>query len=141
MICPNCKAEYREGYTVCSDCEVPLVERLEAEDEPPEPEMELVTVFDTGEPADVLVAKSILEAEGIDFFAKDEGVQDLFGAGRLGSGFNTMAGQVEIQVRPEDADRARQLLTRLDEGPQAEEATEEGLADKITEDEEPEPKP
>ncbi len=29
MICPNCKAEYREGYTVCADCEVPLVEKLE----------------------------------------------------------------------------------------------------------------
>jgi hypothetical protein len=122
MICPNCRAEYREGYTVCADCEVPLVEKLQ-EDEPPEPELELVTVFDTGEPADVLVAKSILEAEGIEFFAKDEGVQDLFGAGRLGSGFNTMAGQVEIQVRPEDADRARRLLERLDEG--EDEATED----------------
>ncbi|MFB3904015.1 MAG: DUF2007 domain-containing protein [Acidobacteriota bacterium] len=115
MICPNCKAEYREGYTICSDCEVPLVERL-PEEEQPQPEMELVTVFDTGEPADVLVARSILEAEGIEFFAKDEGVQDLFGAGRLGSGFNTMTGQVEIQVRPEDAERARQLLQHLDEG-------------------------
>ncbi len=124
MICPNCKAEYREGYTVCVDCEVPLVEKLPA-DEQPEPEIELVTVFDTGEPADVLVAKSLLEAEGIEFFAKDEGVQDLFGAGRLGSGFNTMAGQVEIQVRPEDAERARQLLERLDEGDD-EELVDEG---------------
>ncbi len=125
MICPNCKAEYREGYTVCADCEVPLVEKLPADEQPEEPEMELVTVFDTGEPADVLVAKSILQAEGIEFFAKDEGVQDLFGAGRLGSGFNTMAGQVEIQVRPEDADRARQLLERLDEGEDEELVDEE----------------
>ncbi|RPI28255.1 MAG: DUF2007 domain-containing protein [Acidobacteria bacterium] len=127
MICPNCKAEYREGYTVCSDCEVPLVEKL-TEEEQPEPELELVTIFDTGEPADVLVAKSILEAEGIEFYAKDEGVQDMFGAGRLGAGFNTMAGQVEIQVRPEDAERARDLLKRLDEEEEAvegEEGTEE----------------
>ncbi|RPJ60266.1 MAG: hypothetical protein EHM23_11015 [Acidobacteria bacterium] len=140
MICPNCKAEYREGYTVCSDCEVPLVERLQ-EDEQPEPEMELVTVFDTGEPADVLVAKSILEAEGIEFFAKDEGVQDFFGAGRLGSGFNTMAGQVEIQVRLEDAERARQLLTRLDEAEEGKETAAEELADETPEDEESEPRP
>ncbi len=125
MICPKCKAEYREGYTVCVDCQVPLVEALSEEDEQPEPDLELVTVFDTGEPADVLVAKSILDAEGIEYFAKDEGVQDLFGAGRLGSGFNTMAGQVEIQVRPEDADRARQLLERLDEGEAEELADEE----------------
>jgi len=26
MICPQCKTEYRKGFTVCTDCEVPLVE-------------------------------------------------------------------------------------------------------------------
>jgi hypothetical protein len=24
MICPNCKAEYREGFTECADCKIPL---------------------------------------------------------------------------------------------------------------------
>jgi len=28
MICPQCKAEYRQGFTVCADCEVPLVAQL-----------------------------------------------------------------------------------------------------------------
>ncbi|MFI5057135.1 MAG: hypothetical protein ACHQLQ_03035 [Candidatus Acidiferrales bacterium] len=28
MICPQCKAEYRPGFTVCADCEVPLVAQL-----------------------------------------------------------------------------------------------------------------
>jgi hypothetical protein len=28
MICPQCKAEYRQGFTMCADCEVPLVEQL-----------------------------------------------------------------------------------------------------------------
>jgi hypothetical protein len=28
MICPQCKAEYRQGFTMCADCEVPLVESL-----------------------------------------------------------------------------------------------------------------
>jgi hypothetical protein len=28
MFCPNCKAEYREGFTECSDCQVPLVKDL-----------------------------------------------------------------------------------------------------------------
>jgi hypothetical protein len=28
MICPQCKAEYRPGFTICADCEVPLVAQL-----------------------------------------------------------------------------------------------------------------
>ena len=27
--CPNCKTEYQDGYTVCSDCGSTLVESLE----------------------------------------------------------------------------------------------------------------
>ncbi len=30
MICPQCGAEYREGFTVCADCDVPLVPKSEA---------------------------------------------------------------------------------------------------------------
>ena len=29
--CPNCKAEYQEGFTECSDCGVPLVDSIEKE--------------------------------------------------------------------------------------------------------------
>ena len=32
MICPQCYAEYRPGYTTCSDCKVPLVEVAAADD-------------------------------------------------------------------------------------------------------------
>jgi hypothetical protein len=32
MFCPNCKTEYRRGLTECSDCLVPLVENLPADD-------------------------------------------------------------------------------------------------------------
>jgi hypothetical protein len=30
MFCPQCKAEYRPGFTVCADCDVPLVWQLPA---------------------------------------------------------------------------------------------------------------
>ena len=30
MICPRCHAEFREGFTTCSDCEVDLVEDLDS---------------------------------------------------------------------------------------------------------------
>ena len=32
MFCPNCRAEYRPGFTRCSDCDVPLVEHLDETD-------------------------------------------------------------------------------------------------------------
>jgi hypothetical protein len=34
MICPNCKSEYRPGFTSCSDCHVGLVEKLPARNSP-----------------------------------------------------------------------------------------------------------
>jgi hypothetical protein len=40
MICPQCRAEYRPGFTVCADCDIPLVpqyETREARDVPPPP--------------------------------------------------------------------------------------------------------
>ncbi len=30
--CPKCRNEYREGFTVCADCKVPLVETLDTDD-------------------------------------------------------------------------------------------------------------
>lgn len=29
MICPQCRAEYRQGFTICADCDVPLVPQCE----------------------------------------------------------------------------------------------------------------
>lgn len=31
--CPKCKMEYREGITVCTDCKIPLVEKLSEQEE------------------------------------------------------------------------------------------------------------
>ncbi len=31
MVCPQCKAEYRDGYARCADCDVPLVDEMPAE--------------------------------------------------------------------------------------------------------------
>jgi len=74
---------------------------------------EPVTVLETGDQALLAVAKSLLEDAGIPFFAKGEGMQDLFGAGRFGTGFSLVVGPVELQVSSDDAAEAHALLIDL----------------------------
>jgi hypothetical protein len=112
MFCPRCGAEYREGVTECADCGVRLVDSLP--EPPPEPQVELITVLASSDPAVILVAKSVLEQAGILCVAKNERLQDLFAMGRLGH-MNLLIGPVEIQVERKDAERARSLLQRLKE--------------------------
>ena len=73
---------------------------------------ELVPVLATGDAGLIAVARSLLEAEKIDYFVRGEGLQDLFGYGRL-TGFSLVVGPAEFLVRAEDADRARELLNGL----------------------------
>ncbi len=74
---------------------------------------EPVTVLETGDPALLAVAKSLLEDAGIPFFAKGEATQDLFGVGRLGTGFSPIVGPVELQVSADDAPEAQARLIDL----------------------------
>jgi hypothetical protein len=78
-----------------------------------DPDIQLIPVLRTGDAAVIALAKSLLEGEGIDFLVRGEGLQDLFAWGRIGSGFNIVAGPAEFVVRQEDADRARELLQDL----------------------------
>jgi hypothetical protein len=71
-----------------------------------------VTVLETGDPAVLAVAESLLEDAGIEFFPQGEGVQDFFGGGRIG-GFSPVVGPVRIQVAAEDAEEAAALLHDL----------------------------
>jgi len=80
-------------------------------EDPSEP----VAVLEAGDPATLAVAKSILDDGGIEFFAKGEAVQDLFGWGRLFTGFSLVAGPVHLLVAAEDADDARAALRKLSE--------------------------
>ena len=112
MFCPQCRAEYREGIVECPECAVPLVAAL-AEDEAGEPDVRLVSVFSTGE-ADLLpVVHSLLESAGIEYFAKNEGAQDILGFGRLGTNYSYAAGPVDFMVREEDEAAARGALEEL----------------------------
>lgn len=112
MYCPRCGEHYEAWAKECANCLIPLEEESEVSIDP----NELVTVYATGNGALIALAKSILEDAGIPYFAKGEGLQDLFGAGRLGVGFNSAIGPVEIQVAGKHFEEARLLLQDLDEG-------------------------
>jgi hypothetical protein len=79
----------------------------------PDPLIELVPVFRSGDAALIAVAKSLLDAEGIEYLVRAEPVQNLFGLGVLGAGYNVITGPAEFSVREEDASRARGLLEPL----------------------------
>jgi hypothetical protein len=72
-----------------------------------------ITVLESGDPALLAVAKSLLEAASIQYFAKGEGVQDLFAGGRFGTGFNPFTGPIQLQVAADDAEQAKTLLRDL----------------------------
>ncbi len=117
MFCPQCRLEYRDELTRCSDCDVPLVETL-----PPDPEegdpapLDLVTVFEAGDPVLLAMAHSLLDEEKIPYLTTGEGLQDLFGFGRIGTGYSTLVGPAQIQVEAERAEEIRALLAKLEEG-------------------------
>ena len=79
---------------------------------------ELITLIDDCRPTELPVITSLLKAAGIDFDVKGAGVQDLIGAGAIGTGFNVATGPVSVRVRAGDAERAREVLEpgRRDDG-------------------------
>jgi hypothetical protein len=110
VFCPVCGDEYRPGFRRCNDCDVELVLNPPAETEPPAP-LELMTVLETGDQSLVAVARSVLDAAGIPCVAKNERLQNLFGWGTIGTGFNAAMGPIRLQVLREDAEVAKELLT------------------------------
>jgi hypothetical protein len=108
MICPGCGSDSREGDVRCSACDTDLAGSL-----PPEPKLSLVKVYETGNAAIIPVYESLLNDAGIEYMAKGESIQDLFGWGRFGSNLNYVIGPVEFYVRADAADEARQIAETL----------------------------
>jgi hypothetical protein len=68
MYCPVCRAEYREGFLECSDCDVDLVEELERMPKIPG-FVKLATIFSEG---DIAVIKTSLDKSGIEYYFDGE---------------------------------------------------------------------
>jgi hypothetical protein len=103
-----CGDEYQSGYTRCSDCEANLVESLPLAPGPSQ--FEMTTVLETGDQSLVAVARSVLESAGVPCIARNEMLQNLFGWGSIGAGFNAAIGPIRLQVLKEDEEVARELL-------------------------------
>ena len=68
MYCPVCRAEYREGFFECTDCDVDLVDKLEPLPESPD-FVKLATIFNEG---DIAVIKASLDKAGIEYYFEGE---------------------------------------------------------------------
>jgi hypothetical protein len=118
MYCPQCRGEYRPGFSQCADCEVSLVEKLE---EPvQDTDVRLVTVLEVVDPSLLALAESLLRAENVPFLKQGEQLQELWAWGRIG-GFSPVAGPILIQVPEEYAEAAAEILQDIEVPPPAEE--------------------
>jgi hypothetical protein len=70
----------------------------------------LVTVFESSDLVLLSMAKAALDEAGIRYVVENELTQDLFGLGRLGSGFSVVTGPPRLRVLPESAERAAAVL-------------------------------
>ncbi|MFC1837924.1 putative signal transducing protein [Thermodesulfobacteriota bacterium] len=68
MYCPVCRAEYREGFKECTDCDVYLVEELAPLEDMPG-FVKLATIFNEG---DIAVIKTCLDKTGIEYYFDGE---------------------------------------------------------------------
>lgn len=75
-----------------------------------EPQSDLVCIFRTGEESLIAIVKSILDGEEIPYLARGADLQDLFGVGLIGAGFNIVVGSVDFLVHRDDVERARAAL-------------------------------
>jgi hypothetical protein len=109
MYCPQCRVEYRDGFTKCSDCHVPLLTGTRPPDPPDpfDPTLELVVVLETSDPIELAMAKGLLEDAGIPFFVLGQIatlVQDVDGFLRK---------WLRLQVPCDREAQARELLEQL----------------------------
>jgi len=111
MYCPECGAEYREGFDQCSDCLVPLVLN------PPQQlssvqtieNLELVTLMEIENPICLAVVRSVLEAEGIASIVRGESPHALGGIDLV-----SRRKRAVLQIAKENEKRAKDLIEGLE---------------------------
>ena len=108
MFCPKCLAEYRDGFTQCSDCQVLLVQELPPKISP-QPHMNLVTVLETIDINLLMVSKSVLDAAKINYVVEGESMMDPLSTIALYGRKNP----ARLQVAKENEKASKDLLRSL----------------------------
>ena len=109
MYCPQCLAEYREGFTECSDCRVPLLAgKPPAAESDFDPNLNLVVVFESNDPVEIAMAKGALEDAGIPYFGLNQ-------IATLVQDVDPMLRKfIQLQVAADREQEAREVLAMLE---------------------------
>jgi hypothetical protein len=106
MYCPKCKAEYRKGFTKCSECQIGLVPELPKEASRRDPKLKVVTRYLSRTEAEL--ALGALQSNGIEallFHDDGEGARQEL---------NYLTGGTRLMVKEEDLEAAIQFLKSID---------------------------
>ena len=115
FVATGVRGEYRAGVTHCPYCHEPLVERLPEDARmEPAPTSELEAVFETSDPAELEIVKSILTGAEVPFQVEGHEQFKAFRGGHASFRFNPGAGAVILLVPAERAEEARALLTEAE---------------------------
>jgi hypothetical protein len=116
MICPQCHAEYRAGFTRCSDCDIALVDHLPPVESGVEPELEPTEESDY---VAVATVQGQLEEDQIRAFLESNDIPCEVRGGMFRNVYPVNIdgiGAIEILVPKDLVDRALDLLEKADHG-------------------------
>jgi hypothetical protein len=106
MFCPKCRTEYRPGFTMCADCGLTLVaELLPSPPKEPETPLSLITIFESSNLPELVIARSILEEAGVEHILNAYSDGAFLGHAKM-----------LIKVSNRDAGKARDLLAQIEQG-------------------------
>lgn len=110
--CKSCKKEFDDNIKFCPDCLIeldkPFTEKSNVGDIK---YVDMVTVYETSNLAELSLIKGSLEGAGIHYYARGENVQSLFVLGLIG-GINPLTGPIKIDVQKDRAEEALDIINQ-----------------------------